>query len=119
MYFAMCTVFTPTGNSASIPSLTHVSEICTKVTGKLGFPGGSVHKESVCSMGDLGSIHGLERSPEGGHGNPLQHCLGNLMNRGAWQATVRGVTESDMTERLCTTQREVSPFLSLRHLGEK
>ena len=78
MYFAMCTVFTPTGNSASIPSLTHVSEICTKVTGKLGFPGGSVHKESVCSMGDLGSIHGLERSPGGGHGKPLHYsCLEN------------------------------------------
>ena len=105
MYFAMCTVFTPTGNSASIPNLTHVSEICTKVTGKLGFPGGSVHKESVCSMGDLGSIHGLERSPEGGHGNPLQYsCLENphgqrsLTDYSPW-----GGKESDRTEWLTTT----------------
>ena len=87
-----------------------------------GFSSGASGKEPAANAGDVrdtGSIPGLERSPEGGHGNPLQHCLGNLMNRGAWQATVRGVTESDMTERLCTTQREVSPFLSLRHLGEK
>ena len=40
----------------------------------------------------LGSIPGLGRSPEGGHGNPLQYsCLGNPMNRGAWQATVHRV----------------------------
>ena len=38
----------------------------------LGFLGGSDGKESTCNVGDLGSIHGLGRCPEGGHGNPLQ-----------------------------------------------
>ena len=33
---------------------------------------GSVGKESACNAGDLGLIPGLERSPRGGHGNPLQ-----------------------------------------------
>ena len=42
------------------------------------FPGGSDGKESACSVGDLGSIPGLGRSPGGGHGNPLQYpCLEN------------------------------------------
>ena len=40
-------------------------------------------------------ITGLGRSPEGGHGNPLQYsCLKNSMDRGAWQATVHRVTKS-------------------------
>ena len=48
---------------------------------------------------DTGSIPGSERSPGGGHGNPLQYsCLENPMYRGAWQATVRRVSESDTTE---------------------
>ena len=35
----------------------------------------------------------------GGHGNPLQYsCLENPMDRGTYQATVRGVAESDMTK---------------------
>ena len=39
---------------------------------------------------DLGSIPGSQRSPGGGHGNPLQFsCLENPMDRGAWWATVR------------------------------
>ena len=43
---------------------------------------------------DTGLIPGLGRSP-GGHGNPLQSsCLGNPMDRGAWQASVHGVTKS-------------------------
>ena len=41
---------------------------------------------------DSGSIPGLERSPRGGNGNPLQYsCLGNPMDRGAWRVTVHGV----------------------------
>ena len=46
-------------------------------------------------IGDMGSISGLGRSPGGGHGIPLQcPCLENPMDRGAWQATVRGVAKS-------------------------
>ena len=44
---------------------------------------------------DVGSIPESGRSPEGGHGNPLQHsCLENHMDRGAWRATVSAVAES-------------------------
>ena len=48
---------------------------------------------------DSGSIPGSAIFPRGGNDNPLQYsCLGNSMNRGAWQTTVYGVTkESDMT----------------------
>ena len=64
-----------------------------------GFPGGSEGKESACSAGDLGLIPGSGRWPRGGNGHSLQYsCLENFMDRGAWQATVYGFTESDMTE---------------------
>ena len=44
---------------------------------------------------DAGSIPGSGRSPEGGHGNPLQYsCLENPTDRGSWWATVHGVTQS-------------------------
>ena len=60
-----------------------------------GFPGGSGCKEFACNAGDLGSIPGLRRSPGGGPDNPLQYsCLENPMDRGAWRATVHGVTKS-------------------------
>ena len=53
---------------------------------------------------DLGSIHGLGRSPGGGHGNPLQDsCLENLMDRGAWTEpgySPRGRKEANTTEQL-------------------
>ena len=65
----------------------------------LGFPDGSDGKESACKEGDLGSIPGLGRSPGGRHDNaPRYSCLENPMNRGAWQATVHGVAESDTAE---------------------
>ena len=60
-----------------------------------GFPGGSDGKVSVCNLGDPGLIPGLGKSPGEGNGNPLQYsCLGNPMDRKAWQATVQGVAES-------------------------
>ena len=44
---------------------------------------------------DMGSIPGSGRSPGGGHGNTLQcSCLENPMDRGAWQASVHRVTQS-------------------------
>ena len=50
---------------------------------------GSEDKESACNAGDQGSITGLERSLGEETGNPLQYsCLENLMDRGAWRATM-------------------------------
>ena len=58
---------------------------------------GSEGKESACSAGDLGSIPGLGRSTGEGNGNPLQYpCLKNIMDRGAWWATVHGVAKSQV-----------------------
>ena len=62
------------------------------------FPGGTLVKSLPAIVGDAkeaDSIPGLGRSPGEGNGNLLQYyCLGNPMNRGAWQATVSGVTKS-------------------------
>ena len=80
-----------------------------------GFPGGSYGKESACNAGDLGSIPELGRSPERGHGNPLQYsCLENphgprsLVDYSPW-----GRKKSDMTEWLstvqCREQQRVTP----------
>ena len=66
----------------------------------IGFYDGSVVKNPPASVGDVGWIPGLGRSPGEGNGHPLQYsCLGNPMNRGAGQATVHGVAkQSDMDE---------------------
>ena len=59
---------------------------------QMGFPGGSVVKNTPASVGDTGLVLESGRSPEGGIGNPLQYsCLENPMNRGAWWATFHGV----------------------------
>ena len=50
---------------------------------------------SAGDVRDVGSIPGLGRFPGRGHGNPLQYsCLENPMDRGAWWATVNGLTKS-------------------------
>ena len=50
---------------------------------------------SVGDSGDSGLLPGLGRYPGEGKGNPLQYpCLENLMDRGAWRATVHKVTKS-------------------------
>ena len=59
------------------------------------FPGGSVVMNLPTNAEDMGLTAGLGRSPENGNGNPLHYsCLGNLMDRGAWQATIQGVTKN-------------------------
>ena len=64
----------------------------------IGIPGGLSSKEPACNAeatGNMDAILGLGRSPGDGHGNPLQYsCRENPMDRGAWQATVHGVTKS-------------------------
>ena len=61
-----------------------------------GFPGGTSGKEPACQFRRaMGSIPGLEHSPGGGRGIPLQYsCLENPMDRGACRATVHGVAKS-------------------------
>ena len=55
---------------------------------------------------DADLIPGSGRSPGVGDGNPLQYsCLENSTDRGAWQATVYWVAESDMTEHACVRAR--------------
>ena len=58
----------------------------------IGFLDGSDGKESACNAEDLGLIPGLGGSPGEGNGYPLQcSCLGNPMDRRAWQAAAHGV----------------------------
>ena len=62
-------------------------------------PCSSNGKESACEAEDLDLIPGLGSSFGEGNGNSLQYsCLENSMDREAWQATICGVAESDMTE---------------------
>ena len=64
---------------------------------KLGFPGGNGGKESAfqCRRHERCRFsHWVGKIPGGGHGNPLQYsCLDNPMDKGAWRATVSGVTK--------------------------
>ena len=95
-------------------SLTLLSSTCLKLTfsrslhkwnsinngsSYTGLPRWLIGKESACNAGDAGSVPGSGRSPGEGNDNPLQYsCPGNPMDRGAWRATVHGVTQdSDVT----------------------
>jgi len=58
-------------------------------------PCGSNLKESACNAEDQGSTPESGKSPEEGHGNPLQYSfMENSTDRGAWQATVHGIAKS-------------------------
>ena len=60
----------------------------------MGFTGGSVVKNPHTNVGETGLIPGLGKSTGGGNGNLLWYsCLENPMDRGAWWATVHGVTK--------------------------
>ena len=78
------------------------------------FPGGRVDKNSPANAGDTGLVPGpgfpdgsvvknppahrtLGKCRLGGNGNPLQYsCLKSPIDRGAWQATVHGVTKNQI-----------------------
>ena len=98
----------------------------------MSFPGSSAGKESACNAGDLGSISGLGRSPEGGHDNPLQYsCLKNLHGQRRLAAySPRGRKESDTAERLstahmhteslhCSPETITTLFVNQLHLNTK
>ena len=71
-----------------------------------GFSDGSVVKNppAMKETGDPVSIPGMGRSPGGGNGNSLQlSYLENPMDRGAWRATVRGITKSQTQLSRSTT----------------
>ena len=72
----------------------------------MDFLGGAVVENLSANAGDargISLIPGWGRYPGGGHGNPLQYCVENPRDRGAWWAIVhRGLKKSDMIERLNT-----------------
>ena len=71
---------------------------------------------------DVGLIPGSERSPGGGHCNPLQYsCLEKPMDRGAWQATVHRVAKSWTQLKQLSTNIYLQPeyeryFLNVGHI---
>ena len=66
-----------------------------KLQNAKGLPWWFSGKESAWNVGDVGSILGSGRCPEGGRGNPFQYfCLVNPMDRGAWWAVVHRITKS-------------------------
>ena len=67
--------------------------VCCELS-KAGLPHWLGGKETASNEGDTGLTPGLQRFPGEGNGNPLQYsCLGNLMDREAWQAAVHGVAK--------------------------
>ena len=90
-----------------LPSLTKNYVINLKFLYYLDFPGSWDSREFACNAGDLGLIPGSRRFPGKGNGNPLQYlCLGNSMDRGAWRAAVRGLTEwAQLTNKNTHAQR--------------
>ena len=84
-----------------------------------GLPWWFSGQESACNAGatgDAGSIPGLGRSPEGGHGTSLQYsCLENCMDRGAWRATVQRVAQSQIRLKQLSTPRDSEGHIRASH----
>ena len=92
----------------------------------MGFPGGSAVK-NLLAMQEMHWIPGSGRSPGEGNDNPLQYSfLGNIMDRGAWQATVHGVTKNHtrlndytITSTISGNRKKHRPSCILRQRLEK
>ena len=87
--------------------------ICGMSVGRV--PASSVVENPSANAGDVGLIPGSGRSPGEGNCNRLQYsCLDNPMDRGAWRATVHGVTkiQTHLSDRTTTVGREVSGCVS-------
>ena len=82
------------GIAASYGSFSFLKKLCTVLQASQG----ALVVKNLSVEGDVRDLHsipGLGRSPGGGHGNPIQYsCLENSIDRGAWWATVHGVTKS-------------------------
>ena len=89
-------------NSDPVPDSPRASQVSRQV------------KNPPASAGDTedpGLMPESGRSPGQRNGYPLQYsCLGNPMGQGFWWATVHGVAESDMTERLSTHAHQLAPL---------
>ena len=71
----------------------------------MGFPCGSVGRESACNAADLGLIPGLGRFPREGKGYPLQYSGLEKSMDSPW-----GPKESDTTERLSLSLSQVAQW---------
>ena len=98
--------------------------------GMHGFPGSRAVKNLPANAGDArdaGSIPGSGRSPRGGSGNPLQHSpLEHSTDRGAWRATVQGVTKSQTwlsththTHKVCISPSDQTPQMQLEYKEQR
>ena len=75
---------------------------------------------SAGDVSDMGSILGSGRSSGGGYSNPLQYsCLENLMDRGAWWATIHRVTQSQTQLKWLSTAQQTTFYSFSLHHGEK
>ena len=84
-----------------------LTDICTTIFIAQPFPVAQC-KESACNAGAIGNaglILGLVRSLGGGHGNPLQYsCLENPTEKGAWWATVHGISKNWIQRKQLSSQ---------------
>ena len=75
-------------------------------------------KKATCNAGDAGSLPGSGKSLGEGNRNPLQYsCLGNPMDRGAWQATAHEVSRvrHDLATRPHGKERRSANKLNIHH----
>ena len=100
-FFILSFPMRPSGESLNFCEvlLFYLKTLCPQLSLMLDIIRWPRGRESSANAGDLGLIPGSWKSPGEGSGNPLQYsCLGNLMDRIAWRATVHwAAKESDMT----------------------